>query len=369
MVADYVNFVKDRIRVYKATFAKYCQVHKDHQASFDSIKTAMTQHSVSKFLFDFQISKKEFRTQQQIKQLIIAINQRQGSGRVADLDFEGWIDFMLQLGHAVQSSQSSNPAEFMSELFDRLANVSLNSEQPLLQHVFKKPEPRRKRRKPISSKRRIQQAVAEDFHSAHPSEREYSQGSAEVDLRPESERVCEQVVADLVYELFGPVAVEEISEERQPEQVIERFESHRMDTEVLAPSVKDQIRIIANSGDRSARSSGEPAAMLTPSSRPREVLKSKLTQGDEGPDEKTRARNQRYSKYARTPKPQRLNQLQKIKLESKLDDLRRDEIKEFQRAQRQAVLKRQLDEYHQSKRAQQLEFEEEYQMLEAKKKE
>ena len=60
--------------------------------------------------------------------------------------------------------------------------------------------------------------------------------------------------------------------------------------------------------------------------------------------------NRGYAGYSKTPRPQRLNQVQKSKLDKKLEEMRQVEAKEFQRIQSHSNLKRQIEAYQVQKK-------------------
>ena len=57
--------------------------------------------AVYQFLADFKISKLEFAKREDIKRIVKLINLKQESNlsKVSNLDIEGFIEFMLQLGY------------------------------------------------------------------------------------------------------------------------------------------------------------------------------------------------------------------------------------------------------------------------------
>ena len=64
-------------------------------------KKIMSLATVYQFLADFKISKAEFASREEIKKIIKLINLKQESNlkTVSNLDVEGFIEFILQLGY------------------------------------------------------------------------------------------------------------------------------------------------------------------------------------------------------------------------------------------------------------------------------
>ena len=59
---------------------------------------------------------------------------------VSNLDTEGFIEFVLQLGYFMHRDQSPGPSQFMPRLFARLKEASLASSTPLFQRLFEDPQ-------------------------------------------------------------------------------------------------------------------------------------------------------------------------------------------------------------------------------------
>ena len=67
----------------------------------------------------------------------INLQQHSERSRITELDMEGFVEFMLQLGYYTEGAGGVPPSEFMPNLFERLALASQQSDAPLLRHVFR----------------------------------------------------------------------------------------------------------------------------------------------------------------------------------------------------------------------------------------
>lgn len=109
--------------------------------TFDSmvhLKEVLNLHSINRFLNEFQFSKYEFMKQDEIKHLIKMVNLKLhgDKSRIFDLEFEGFIEFMLQLGNSIFGGIDVTASIFMPKLFERMRMTSLNSPLPLFQGYF-----------------------------------------------------------------------------------------------------------------------------------------------------------------------------------------------------------------------------------------
>ena len=100
----YFKFVKKLFQVYKVIFNKYAmgpaESLKPLVFTFDSmvhLKDVLNLHSINRFLNEFQFSKFEFMKQDEIKHLIKMVNLKLhgDKSKIFDLEFEGFIEFML----------------------------------------------------------------------------------------------------------------------------------------------------------------------------------------------------------------------------------------------------------------------------------
>lgn len=141
---SYSNFVKKKFSLYKVMFNKYAvgpgETLKPIQFTFDSVvhlKEVLSLHSVNKFLTEFQIQRGEFKKQDEIRHMIKMINLKLhgDKARIFDLELEGFIEFVLQLG-AVLYGNIPEPSAFMPKLFERFRVTSLKSTMPLFQGFF-----------------------------------------------------------------------------------------------------------------------------------------------------------------------------------------------------------------------------------------
>jgi len=75
-------------------------------------KKCMSLATVYQFLADFKISKAEFASREEIKKIIKLINLKQESNlkTVSNLDVEGFIEFVLQLGYFMHRDQTEKPS-------------------------------------------------------------------------------------------------------------------------------------------------------------------------------------------------------------------------------------------------------------------
>lgn len=96
------------MRLYKVLFQKYSAASATKPQplklyTFDDLEEQgkkMSTKAVFTFLHDFSISLIEFKRRDEIKTIIKLINLKQHGNNldVVDLDLEGYIEFMLQLG-------------------------------------------------------------------------------------------------------------------------------------------------------------------------------------------------------------------------------------------------------------------------------
>ena len=96
--------------------------------------------AVNRMLSDLQITKQDFKRQDEIKHLIklINLNQHGDIRQVVDLDLEGLIDFFLQVGFFIKGNTSAKASVFMPALFTRLHLVCMQSDfkYPQFKNLF-----------------------------------------------------------------------------------------------------------------------------------------------------------------------------------------------------------------------------------------
>ena len=113
-------------------------------ATFESVKEQqkfMSLSTVFQFLSDFKISKLEA-NREDVKRIIKLINLRQPNNlnTTSNLDLEGFIEFVLQLGYFMYKSVSSQPSKFLPLLFEKFKEVSNASRVPLFQRLLDDPQ-------------------------------------------------------------------------------------------------------------------------------------------------------------------------------------------------------------------------------------
>lgn len=103
----------------------------------------MSLAAVFTFLSDFKITKLEFAKRDDVKKIIKMINLKQETNikTYSELDLEGFIEFILQLGYFMHKAMSTLPSKFLPMLFDRLKEISYASKQPMFQRLFSEGDP------------------------------------------------------------------------------------------------------------------------------------------------------------------------------------------------------------------------------------
>jgi hypothetical protein len=112
----------------------------------------MSLAAVFTFLSDFKITKLEFAKRDDIKKIIKMINLKQETNikTYSELDLEGFIEFILQLGYFMHKAMSTLPSKFLPMLFDRLKEISYASKTPMFQRLFAEGDPDFKKNEEIS---------------------------------------------------------------------------------------------------------------------------------------------------------------------------------------------------------------------------
>ena len=130
-------------------FQKYANVAKNkggnQKATFDDLKAGrnfVNLLEVFTFLNDFKIPQRFPQIKRDdVKNLIKYINlKKQTKGRnAAELDLEGFIELILQLGY-LMGDRGAKASVFMPLMFRYLKEVSLDSSNPLFQRLFLDPQ-------------------------------------------------------------------------------------------------------------------------------------------------------------------------------------------------------------------------------------
>ena len=101
----------------------------------------MTLAEVYAFMNDFKLTQSPLIKRDNVKKVIQLINLKTQSNTTTNsqLDLEGFIEFVLQIGHLFYN-RMERASVFMPLLFDYLKEMSLASKQPLFQRLFQDPQ-------------------------------------------------------------------------------------------------------------------------------------------------------------------------------------------------------------------------------------
>lgn len=139
---DYIDFVDQRLRIYKTIFEKYSRLSNMRQDGFGNmLQNSQTMNLVEifKFLSDFRLQQGELKSRDQTKVVVKHVNDKMslqdpGVSKVHELDLVGFIEFMLQLGYHQSDNYTEEPVKFMQSLFDKVRDNSQSL--PLLNKFF-----------------------------------------------------------------------------------------------------------------------------------------------------------------------------------------------------------------------------------------
>ena len=70
---------------------------------------------------------------------MINIKDQSNINPVSDLDLEGFIEFVLQLGYFLYKDVAPRASKFLPMLFERFREVSIASKTPLFQRLLEDP--------------------------------------------------------------------------------------------------------------------------------------------------------------------------------------------------------------------------------------
>lgn len=347
----YVAFVKDKMKIYRALFDRYAQGPAPGQRSltFEGLRKAkevVSLPQIHKFLQEFRIGRQEFLKPTEVKQMVKLINLQSHAerSRIAELDLEGFIEFLLQLGHYTEGAGGAPASEFMSSLFERLAFASLQSDVPLLRHVFRPARP---------PPRHISKHSTELLHQVTL--------QSEAEMTSEPEDIARQVLDDLLQQLFGfPLRTSLELEHTSAEGDVKERRSNPRYAGAQRGRLAEIRRLVhpVYSGTKRTR----PARLAESEQQRTSANHSTLQHSDADQSlsvgrELTVAAKPGRRVAPTPPAHPYLNQLQRSKVEKQLQEIRDQHAQAQRTARRQQALKRQLEEYHELRRQQELEHE------------
>lgn len=149
-ISKYLTWLKVNSKLYRAMYSKYSNMSKNKQPNqkltFDNIRTNQDSLSLSEvyaFLTDFKLSQAKLNglKRDQIKRIIKLVNIKQENhfGNSTNLDFHGFIEFILQIAYHFSSESIQRPSIFLPVLWQYMKDRSLESPAPLFQRLFEDP--------------------------------------------------------------------------------------------------------------------------------------------------------------------------------------------------------------------------------------
>lgn len=149
-ISKYLTWLKVNSKLYRAMYAKYSNMSKNKQPNqkltFDQVRTNQESLSLSEvyaFLTDFKLTQARLNglKRDQIKRIIKLVNIKQEKhfGTSTNLDFHGFIEFILQMAYHFSSESIQRPSIFLPILWQHMKERSLESPAPLFQRLFEDP--------------------------------------------------------------------------------------------------------------------------------------------------------------------------------------------------------------------------------------